>query len=148
MQSRSWSFVGLVGLVLLFAGCAGPARMNDESRTLYVTQHPETPPEFASSILAGNIMVGMDQTMVTAAWGAPSRTEKVPAHDQWDEKWTYGNYLVNNAVTQLYFQKGLLVLYEFVNTQTQSKMTVSDPNQKLPLRSQPPAGGSKSGGGP
>jgi hypothetical protein len=148
MQSRWWWSVVLVGLPLLPAGCAGPARISDESRTLYVTQHPETPPEFASSILAGNIMVGMDQTMVTAAWGAPSRTEKVPAHEQWDEKWTYGNYLVNNAVTHLYFQQGLLVLYEFVNTQTQSKMTVADPNQKLPLRSQPPGGSAKSGGGP
>lgn len=144
---KFWSCISLTVVALLASGCAGPARINDESRTLYVTQHPETPPEYASAILAGNIMVGMDQTMVAAAWGPPTREERVAGNDRWDEKWTFGNYLVNNAVTHLYFQRTSLVLYEFVDTGSQQTMSVSDPRERLTLRSKPPTG-SKSGGGP
>lgn len=146
MQSRIWSCVVPVTFALSLAGCAGPASINDESRTLYVTQHPETPPEFARSILAGNIMVGMDQTMVTAAWGQPTRVDRLTGDVRGDEKWTYGNYLASPEVTKLYFQKGLLVLYEFTDTQTQSTMTVTDPKERLTLRSRP--GGAKPGSGP
>jgi len=134
--------------LVLASGCAsqgGPPAGRD-TRTLFVTQHPEVSSNFAQAILAGNIIVGMSRDMVEAAWGEPTRIMKDRTDGKGDEKWIYGNYLVNNAVTHLYFKTGELVLYEFVDTHTQMTQSVSDPNQKLTLLSRPQneaEGGSK-----
>lgn len=146
MTRRSWiPKICCAALAITLAGCATTGGTGD-TRALYVTQHPEVSREFANAILAGNVLMGMSPDMVHAAWGSPTRIEKTSGKS--DEKWIYGNYLVNSAVTHLYFKTGELVLYEFVDTQSQMTQTITDPNQKLPLLSRPQdeaVGGSKSG---
>jgi hypothetical protein len=144
MTRSTWNLQWIV-LAAVAAGCAGQAGVGTTSRSLYVTENPETPTPFANAIMSGNVVVGMTPSMVIAAWGKPTRIEKTAANPKGDEKWIYGNYLVNNAVTHLYFRTGALVLYEFVDTQSQMTQSISDPNQKLILQSQPKAedGGSK-----
>jgi len=112
---------------------------------MFVTQHPEIEPRFAKAVLDGNVLVGMTGDMVKAAWGQPTRVEKLGAgNDRGDERWTFGNYLVNNAVTHLYFRDNEVILYEFVDTRTNATQSVSDPNEKLSLISRAP---SDAGGG-
>lgn len=125
-------------LLLAVLGCAGGGQVSDETRSLYVTQHPDMPPNFANAVLTGEIMIGMNADMVTASWGEPTRREPVQHDARFDERWVYGNYLANKAVTHLYFKGGTLELYEFVDTGTQQKLQVSDRGEKLGLRSRPP----------
>jgi hypothetical protein len=144
MTRSNWNYQWIV-LAALALGCAGQAGVGTNSRSLYVTENPETPTPFANAIMSGNVAVGMTPSMVVAAWGKPTRTEKPVANPKGDEKWIYGNYLVNNAVTHLYFKGGELVLYELVDTQTQMTQSISDPNAALFLQSRPSPedGGSK-----
>jgi hypothetical protein len=136
MTLRSWiPKICCAALAILLTGCATTGGTGD-TRALYVTQHPEVSREFANAILAGNVLIGMSPDMVQAAWGTPTRVEKSGSKKA-DEKWIYGNYLVNSAVTHLYFKTGSLVLYEFVDTQSQMTQTITDPNKKLPLASRP-----------
>ena len=147
MTPRSWvSKLCCAALAITLAGCATTGGTGDP-RALYVTQHPEVSREFANAILAGNVLIGMSPDMVQAAWGTPTRIEK-PSSKKTDEKWIYGNYLVNSAVTHLYFKTGSLVLYEFVDTQSQMTQTITDPNKKLPLASRSQDEGVGSKGGP
>lgn len=135
-------------VVLVALGCAGGGQVSDETRSLYVTQNPETPPKFANAVLTGQIMIGMNVDMVTASWGEPTRQEPVDNDERFDERWVYGNYLTNKAVTHLYFRDRTLELYEFVDTGTQQKLQVSDREEKLGLRSRPAdenKGGGRSG---
>ena len=98
-----------------------------------------------SAVLGGSVLLGMSGDMVEAAWGSPTRVEKLGAgNSKGEERWTYGNYLVNSAVTHLYFRNQEVVLYEFVDTQTNSTQAVSDPNEKLNLVGRAP---SETGGG-
>jgi hypothetical protein len=124
-------------MLLVFLGCAGGGQVNDESRSMYVTQNPDMPPNFANAVLTGQIMIGMDADMVTASWGEPTRREAVQNDARYDERWVYGNYLANRAVTHLYFSDRTLELYEFVDTATQQKLQISDRGEKLGLRSRP-----------
>jgi hypothetical protein len=131
-------------LAVLIAGCASTGGVPEDNRALYVTQHPEVEPRFASAILSGNVLIGMTPDMVHAAWGEPTRVEKTPGDTASDEKWIYGNYLVNSAVTLLYFKGEELVLYEFFDTQTNMSQSITDPSQNIPLKSGE-VGGSKNG---
>jgi hypothetical protein len=148
MTHRSSFSKACFTLAVLVCGCASQGGVSKDTRaTLYVTQHPEVSSRFASAILAGSVLIGMSPDMVQAAWGAPTRVEK-NAGTKADEKWIYGNYLVNSAVTHLYFKKGELVLYELKDTQSTMTQSISDPNKKLPLLSRPPSeneAGAKSG---
>jgi hypothetical protein len=144
----SWKarWLGVVVLVLtaVHFGCA-TGKSGQDARSLYVTQNPETPSKFANAILNGNVLLGMSLDMVRAAWGAPTRIEKTPGGEKGDEKWIYGNYLVHNAVNHLYFRNDVVVLYEFVDTQTQATQSISDPETRLSLLSRAPTetGGAK-----
>jgi hypothetical protein len=135
-------------LVVLVLGCAGGGQVNEESRSLYVTQNPDMPPNFANAVLTGQIMIGMNADMVTASWGEPTRQEPVQNDARYDERWVYGNYLANQAVTHLYFRDRTLEMYEFVDTGTQQKVQITDRGEKLGLRSRPSdesKGGSRGG---
>ena len=144
-MTRNFASYQWIVVALLAAGCAGQAQVRTDTRSLYVTENPETPTPFANAIMSGNVILGMTPAMVVAAWGQPTRVEKIASNPKGEEKWIYGNYLVNNAVTHLYFKTGALALYEFVDTQTQMTQSVSDPNKELILlsRPRPEDGGSK-----
>ncbi len=124
-----------VFLAALLAGCAASSgKPGDDARTMYVTQHPEIEPRFARAVLDGNVLVGMNRDMVKTSWGEPTRIEKLPiGNEKGEERWTFGNYLVNNAVTHLYFRNNEVVLYEFVDTKNNSTQSVNDPNERLRL---------------
>lgn len=105
------SVVVSMALVLVVAGCASVDRAA-LNRSLYVDQHPELTELQAEAILAGQIMVGMNQDMVQTAWGKPVRVQAVDLEDV-DTQWVYGNYFVGGNITSLYFDPaGTLVRYE------------------------------------
>lgn len=148
MTGRDWITKTWILLAILIGGCAaGGGKSGEADRTMFVTQHPEMDPRFARAVLGGNVLLGMSRDMVEAAWGSPTRVEKLGAgNSKGEERWTFGNYLVNSAVTHLYFRENEVVLYEFVDTQTNATQAVSDPNEKLTLISRPPndtGGGAK-----
>src|SRR5690349_14904582 len=92
----------LLGLLTL-TGCAASPEITPDSRSTWVTEHPETPSTFVPAILEGQIMVGMSPEMVTAAWGVPTRVDPIRGDLLYDTKWVYGNYLASSAVSHLYF---------------------------------------------
>jgi hypothetical protein len=103
--------VVLMAGVLVLSGCAttNQAAMN---RALFVDAHPELSELMADAILNGQIMVGMNQEMVSAAWGKPSRVEAIEEDDV-VTRWIYGNYFVGGNITHLYFGADqALVRYE------------------------------------
>jgi hypothetical protein len=103
--------VVLMAGVLVLSGCAttNQAAVN---RAMFVDAHPELSELMADAILNGQIMVGMTEEMVAAAWGKPTRVEAIEDEDA-PTRWIYGNYFVGGNITHLYF--GLdksLVRYE------------------------------------
>jgi hypothetical protein len=110
---RQYLITFLVVLIagVLVSGCAttNQAALN---RTLFVDAHPELSELMADAILNGQIMVGMTEEMVSAAWGRPSRVEAVEEDDA-VSRWIYGNYFVGGNITHLYFDTDkALVRYE------------------------------------
>ena len=110
---RQYLNIFLVVLVagVLVSGCAttNQAAVN---RALFVDAHPELSELMADAILNGQIMVGMTQDMVSAAWGKPSRVEAIDEEDV-VTRWIYGNYFVGGNITHLYFDLDTaLVRYE------------------------------------
>jgi hypothetical protein len=130
--------------VLGLTGCTTTPQVTADSRSTWVTEHPETPSTFVPAILDGQIMVGMSTEMVTAAWGAPTRVDVVRHDVRYDTKWVYGNYLANSAVSHLYFKDGRMEMFEFVDTKTQQSFQVTNPGDRLALQSRPPE--TKAGG--
>ena len=111
MRYLSLSVVVLFAGILVIAGC-GSVNRTLMTRTLFVDDHPELSEMQADAILNGQIMVGMNNEMVTAAWGKPSRIQTVEANDA-SKQWIYGNYFVGGTITNLYFDfEGKLVRYE------------------------------------
>ena len=147
MFRRKWVLLTCFVLFLVAPGCASRRKASDDMRAMYVTQHPEMDARFASAVLAGNVLLGMNKEMVQAAWGEPTRIEKLIENSKGEERWTFGNYLVNSAVTHLYFRNNEAVLYEFVDTQTQATQSISDTNERLSFLA-PPSGKGSSGRGP
>lgn len=135
MISRRWVFRACLPLVLVAAGCASQG-VGKDTRALYVTEHPEVAPKYANAILAGEVLVGMSRDMVLAAWGQPTRVEKLRENPKGEQRWVYGNYLTSAAVTHLYFRGDLLVLYELVDKQMREIESVDDPEKRLghPIR--------------
>jgi hypothetical protein len=134
----------LIGLLSL-TGCTASPKISSDSRSTWVTEHPETPSTFVPAILNGQIMVGMSPEMVTAAWGEPTRVDPVRGDVRYDTKWVYGNYLASSAVSHLYFKDGRMEMFEFVDTKTQQAFQVTNPGDRLSLQSRPPE--TKTGGG-
>jgi len=131
--------------VLIVTGCATTPEITPDSRSTWVTEHPETPSTFVPAILDGQIMVGMSSEMVSAAWGAPTRVDVVRGDVRYDTKWVYGNYLASSAVSHLYFKDGRMEMFEFIDTKNQQSFQVTNPGDRLSLQSRPPE--TKTGGG-
>lgn len=144
MIVRRWVYRAWLPLALLAAGCSGQGGVGKDTRSLYVTEHPEMPRKYADAILAGQVVVGMSRDMVRAAWGEPTRLEKLNDHPKGDEKWIYGNYLASPTVTHLYFKAGQLAVYELVDQQMRELESVTDPEKRLLLTS--PTPGEETGG--
>ncbi|MDZ4805221.1 MAG: hypothetical protein SGI90_10200 [Candidatus Eisenbacteria bacterium] len=132
-------------VLLTVGGCAGGPGVNIDTRSTYVTEHPETPATFVPAILGGQIMIGMAESMVLASWGPPTRAERLQNDVRHDLKWVYGNYLASSAVSHLFFKNGRLELFEFIDTKTQQSFQVTSPSERLALQSRPPEtkGGSR-----
>jgi hypothetical protein len=117
-QYLSISLVGLLAIAVAAVGCA-TVDQSAQKRSLYVDQHPELSVPVADAILNGQIMVGMTQEMVQAAWGKAVRVEPVVREDAVTQ-WIYGNYFVGGNITRLFFDtESTLVGYE-VNNQPAS----------------------------
>jgi hypothetical protein len=136
--SSRWFFRACLPLILVAAGCTSQGGVGKDSRSLYVTEHPEVPQKYATAILTGEVLVGMSRDMVRAAWGDPTRMEKLAGNPKGDERWIYGNYLTSATVTHLYLKGDQLVLYELVDKQMREIQSVSDPEKKLGLTSRNP----------
>ena len=130
--------VASLSLALVSLGCGAGSGVTTETRSTYVTEHPDTPAEFVPSIMDGKIMVGMSQAMVIAAWGPATRDEIVHNDARYDRKWVYGNYLASSAVSHLYFKDGRVEMFEFIDTKTQQSFQVTNPGERLALQSRPP----------
>ena len=124
MISSTWVFRACLLLVLAAAGCSGQGGVGKDTRSLYVTEHPEVPQKYTTAILAGEVLVGMSRDMVRAAWGDPTRLEKLAGNPKGEERWIYGNYLTSATVTHLYFKGDQLVLYELVDKQMREIQSV------------------------
>ena len=124
--------------VLVLGGCAATNAVNSDTRSAWVTEHPETPAPYVPAIMNGQIMVGMTTEMVNASWGEPTRVDPVRSDVRYDEKWVYGNYLANSAVSHLFFKDGRMEMFEFVDTKTQQSFQVTNPSERLALQSRPP----------
>jgi hypothetical protein len=125
-------------LLIVAAGCSGRGGVGKDSRSLYITEHPEVPTKYANAIMVGEVLVGMSRDMVRAAWGDPTRLERLNNNSKGEERWIYGNYLASATVTHLYFKGDLLVLYELVDRQMHELQSITDPEQKIGLTNRPP----------
>lgn len=130
--------VVLLLVLVTMGGCAAGAGVTLDTRSTYVTEHPETPADFVPAILNGQIMLGMSESMVMASWGAPTRVEVLQNDGLHDHKWVYGNYLASSAVSHLFFKDGRVELFEFVDTKTQQSFQVTNLGERLALQSSPP----------
>lgn len=91
-------------LMLAVASLWGCSSFDSASqhRAMYIDTHPELSEEFAQSILAEEVSVGMTAEMVTVSWGNPSREESFKSGPV-AMQWTYGNIFTNGTLIDLFF---------------------------------------------
>jgi hypothetical protein len=97
-----------------------------------VDEHPGLSDRMAESILNQRIQVGMNQEMVQASWGKPSRIE-ASKEEGIQTLWVYGNVFVGGTITNLFFdEEAVLVRYEVQDQQAHANSgSLESPTEKL-----------------
>jgi hypothetical protein len=84
------------------AQAAARAQAREEKLKAYFDAHPTLHPNTVQSIIAGELVRGMDAEQVRLAWGAPERINRSTGAWGEREQWVYGNrryaYLMNGKL--------------------------------------------------
>ena len=127
-RSARLAAVGILTALTVW-GCSTAAQ-DAQRRMEFVDSHPGISELMAQAILDEEILVGMDDSMVTASWGRPARIEVGELEGEPMELWIYGNVWNGEPLKHLFFDnENTLVKFEIRNALMVSPgEVVSKPN--------------------
>lgn len=85
----------------LCGGYGGRSMVSEKEKTLLrqeiIGRHPEWPEDIKTTVLEGNIKIGMTEEQVLASWGKPDRVNRSVGiwgvHEQWIYEVSYYNQI-------------------------------------------------------